>query len=315
MYITVEKLIKDLKLDVIVSSKQSLKNKIKNPGVSRPGLELAGHMDYYEPNKIQMFGSKEMSYFNKFSEERKIDALDRLFKGEKRPPAIMFSLLVEIPQIFIEYCTKYEIVILKGDLRTQALTSKVYSYLRDELLERIKVHGILLDIYGMGTLIIGKSGVGKSEIALELITRGHQLIADDCVQIYQKEVGVLIGEAPENLKRFLEVRGIGIIDVISLYGASSFRDNKKIRLVVELKKWDEHDHYDRLGLDTKYTKYFDTEIPIISVPVSPGRNMATILETAAMNEKMKYLGYNSAKEFTENIKKYIKKKELEDIDL
>ena len=314
MYITVKKLIDDLNLEPVVVSDKSYLNKITYPGVSRPAFELAGYMDYYDPNKILMFGSREVSFFNQCDKETQVKVLTKILMGTITPPAIIFSCAVTIPEIFIECCKKQEIALLKGDLRTQALSSKVFSYLKDELLERIKVHGVLLDIYGMGTLIVGKSGIGKSEVALELIKRGHQLIADDSVQIYQKEVGILIGEAPDTLKKYLEVRGIGIVDVISLYGASSYRENKKIRLVVELKRWDEHYQFDRLGLDSEYEKFFDTEIHKITVPVSPGRNMATILEAAAMNEKLKYLGYNSAENFTNNIMKYIKQKENEQND-
>ena len=314
MYITVKKLIEDLNLEPIVLNEKSNLNQITYPGVSRPGLELAGYMDYYNPKKILMFGNREVSFFNKCDEETQVEVLNNMLMGKITPPAIIFSCAVKIPEIFVEYCKKSDIALLRGDLRTQALTSKVFSYLKDMLLERIKVHGVLLDIFGMGTLIVGKSGVGKSEIALELIKRGHQLIADDSVEIYQKEVGILIGEAPDTLKKYLEVRGIGIIDVINLYGASSYRENKKIRLVVELKKWDEHEIYDRLGLDSDYQKFFDTEVHKITVPVSPGRNMATILEAAAMNEKLKYLGYNSARDFTDNIMKYIKQKENENND-
>ena len=315
MFIKVKKLVEDLKFETIVYDEVSAKNKIDFPGVSRPGLELAGYMDYYNANKILMFGNREISFFNRYSISEQEKVLDVMLKGEIFPPALIFSSAVEIPDIFVKYCQELHIALLKGDLRTQALTSKVFSYLKDNLLERIKVHGVLLDIFGMGTLIIGKSGVGKSEIALELIKRGHQLIADDSVEIYQKEVGILIGGAPDNLKKYLEVRGIGIIDVLHLYGVSSFRENKKIRLVVELKKWDDHAHYDRLGLESEYITYFDTEIPKVTVPVSPGRNMATILEAAAMNEKLKYLGINSAQEFTKNIQKYIMlKKESEEND-
>lgn len=311
MKLTVKELLEDLKFTVIVGNEESLKNTITYTGVSRPGLELALFMDYYIPNKLLMFGNKEISFFNHYDLYMKERVLDNLLKMDVKPPALIFSSQVEIPDLFIKYCQELNIPLLKGDMRTQALSSKVFSYLKDKLLERIKVHGVLLDIFGMGTLIFGKSGIGKSEVALELIKRGHQLIADDNVEIYQKEVGILIGEAPEALKRYLEIRGVGIVDVITLYGASSYRENKKIRLAVELVRWDDNETYDRIGLDTEYIKYFDTEIPKIKVPVSPGRNIATILEAAAMNQKLKYFGHNSAKHFTTNIQKLIKRKEDE----
>jgi HPr kinase/phosphorylase len=168
-----------------------------------------------------------------------------------------------------------------------------------------------MDINGMGTLIIGKSGIGKSETALELIKRGHMLISDDRVDIFQKDVGTLIGEAPKILERYLEVRGIGIIDVVSMFGIGSYRESKKVRLVVELEKWEEKKNYDRLGLNTKTTKYFDTEIPIVTIPVLPGRNVALLVESAAMNEKLKYLGYHAAFNLTREVMRNIKDNEQE----
>ena len=196
---------------------------------------------------------------------------------------------------------KYNVAVLRMDLPTTASSSKLYVYLQDKLAERISVHGTLMDIGGMGTLIIGKSGIGKSETAHDLIKRGHQLVADDLVEIMEREPGNLIGTSPNVLKRYMEIRGIGIVDVISMFGAASYRDKKMIRLVVELEAWDQNKYYDRLGIDEQRAKYFNTEIPKVTIPVMPGRNVALLVESAAMNEKLKYLGTNAAKEFVEKI--------------
>ena len=180
-------------------------------------------------------------------------------------------------------------------------TSKMFGFLCSHLSPRESVHGVLLDINGMGTLIVGKSGIGKSETALELVKRGHQLIADDRVEIYEKEVGVLIGEAPELIAQYLEVRGVGIVNVMHMFGAGAYRENKKIRLVIVLEQWDQNKYYDRLGLNPEKVVYFNTELPKIVIPILPGRNNAVLVESAATNQKLKYLGLDGAKTLTERI--------------
>ncbi|MDD4204314.1 MAG: HPr(Ser) kinase/phosphatase, partial [Acholeplasmataceae bacterium] len=261
------------------------------------------------PERVILIGSKEASFLNLLDASLQEKRLTEIFK--LNPPALIFSTNVEIKDIFIKLGNKYHVPILKSKLRTTALNSKLYSYLQENLAKRQTVHGVLMDINGMGTLIIGKSGIGKSETALELIKRGHMLISDDRVDIFQKDVGTLIGEAPKILERYLEVRGIGIIDVVSMFGIGSYRESKKVRLVVELEKWEEKKNYDRLGLNTKTTKYFDTEIPIVTIPVLPGRNVALLVESAAMNEKLKYLGYHAAFNLTREVMRNIKDNEQE----
>ena len=196
---------------------------------------------------------------------------------------------------------KYKIAMFRTKLRTTPSSSKLFTYLQDNLAERLSIHGTLMDINGMGTLIIGKSGIGKSETALDLIKRGHQLISDDLVEIIEKEPGNLIGTSPDILKRYMEIRGIGIVDVVTMFGASSYRDRKNIRLVVELEEWNENKYYDRLGLDSQKIKYFNTEIAKVTIPVLPGRTVALLVESAAMNEKLKLLGHNSALEFVTKV--------------
>lgn len=302
-------LVKDNQL-TILAGKQGLENFIYEDMISRPGIELAGFMDFFDAKRVILIGSKENSFSNLFSLVIQEERIRDIFSH--RPPAVIFSVNVEVSDLYIRLGNEYGIPILKSNLRTTALNSKLYSYLQEKLTERQTVHGVLLDIGGLGTLIIGKSGIGKSETALELIKRGHILISDDRVDVYQKDVGILIGQAPKILERYLEIRGIGIVDVVSMFGVGAYRETKKIRLVVELEKWEENKYYDRLGLDLETTKFFDTEIPKVTIPVLPGRNVATLVESAAMNEKLKYMGYHAAFNLTREITRHMKKSEEND---
>ncbi len=302
-------LVKDNQL-TILAGHSGLENYIYEDMISRPGIELAGFMDFFDSKRVILIGSKENSFSNLFSEVIQEERIRDIFAH--KPPAVIFSVNVEVSALYIRLGNEYGIPILKSNLRTTALNSKLYSYLQEKLTERQTVHGVLLDIGGLGTLIIGKSGIGKSETALELIKRGHILISDDRVDVYQKEVGILIGQAPKILERYLEIRGIGIVDVVSMFGVGAYRETKKIRLVVELEKWEENKYYDRLGLDLETTKYFDTEIPKVVIPVLPGRNVATLVESAAMNEKLKYMGYHAAFNLTREITRHMKKSEEND---
>ena len=289
----------------VLAGENGLDNYVESDLLSRLGVELAGFFDFFDPKRIVLMGTKETTFFRQLSDSIQESRVDKLFSYY--PPAFIFSQLVEVPQIFIDYGNKFKIPILKSTLRTTASGSKITTYLQDKLAPRLSIHGVLLDINGMGTLITGKSGIGKSEIALELVKRGHQLISDDRVEIFQKDVGVLIGSAPKILERYMEIRGIGVVDVVSMFGAGAYRENKKIRLVVELEKWEEGKFYDRIGLENLTNKYFDTEVKKIIIPVSPGRNVATLVEAAAMNEKLKFMGVNSALEFADSVQQLIAK--------
>ena len=289
----------------VLAGENGLDNYVESDLLSRLGVELAGFFDFFDPKRIVLMGTKETTFFRQLSDSIQESRVDKLFCYY--PPAFIFSELVDVPQIFIDYGNKFNIPILKSPLRTTASGSKITTYLQDKLAPRLSIHGVLLDINGMGTLITGKSGIGKSEIALELVKRGHQLISDDRVEIFQKDVGVLIGSAPKILERYMEIRGIGVVDVVSMFGAGAYRENKKIRLVVELEKWEEGKFYDRIGLENLTNKYFDTEVKKIIIPVSPGRNVATLVEAAAMNEKLKFMGVNSALEFADSVQQLIAK--------
>jgi HPr kinase/phosphorylase len=300
MALTVEKIMKDRNLEILAGH-DGIKNEVNVAMISRPGVEIAGFLDFFEPERLILIGSKENSFLNLLDVKVQKERLEPIFKLQ--PPAFIFSVNVVISDIFIELGNKYQVPILKSDLRTTVLSSQLYSYLHSKLAPRKSLHGVLLDIHGLGTLIVGKSGIGKSETALELIKRGHILISDDRVDVFEAAPGVVIGSAPKILERFIEIRGIGIVDVVQMFGAACYRENKKIRLIVELELWQENKVYDRLGIETEKVKIFDTEIHKLTIPVLPGRNVATLVESAALNQKLKYLGYDAAKVLTENVAK------------
>lgn len=302
---TLQELANEYNLELI-SGEEGLNRELDKAQVSRPGLELAGLFDFYEYDRIQIMGSKEVTFFGWLNESDKEIRVRMLF--ERKPPAFVFSKNTSVPEVFIKYSKEFKIPVFKSNKKTSALVSNLYLLLSAKLAERISLHGTLLDVNGVGVLIRGKSGLGKSEVALELVRRGHQLVADDRVDIYQREKGVLIGEAPEILKKYLEIRGIGIVNVVHLFGVAAFKDNKKIMLIVDLELWDNTKDYDRLGLDSATLTYFDTDVANVRLPVSPGRNIASLIEVAAMNARLKFLGTNSAKEFTDSVQAKILEK-------
>lgn len=301
--LTVEDVIKGLKLEVLAGI-EGINRQVKNPSLSKPGLELAGLFDFYEHDRIQIMGSKEGTFFHWLNEADQRIRVQMLF--EKQPPAFIFSKNVDVPQLFIELGNHFHIPVLKSSYKTTSLFSELFAFLQAKLAERTSVHGVLMDINGVGVLITGKSGVGKSEVALELIRRGYMLVADDIIEIYQKEKGVIIGEAPDLLKKYLEIRGIGIVNVIYLFGSKAYRENKRISLFVELEKWDDDSKFDRLGLTEEKKSFFDTEITSVTLPITEARNTATLVEAAAYDYKSKTLGYHSAVEFSDLLNEKIK---------
>lgn len=297
-YITIEKMINDNKLELI-AGKDGLKRHCTEDMIARPGLEFTGFFEYFDYKRVMLVGSKEATFLSRQDPQVNEKNIRKIF--EYTPPCIVFSVNVDIPEVFKKFGDEYGICILKSNLRTTPTSSKLYNYLQEHLAPTISVHGTLLDINGMGTLIIGKSGIGKSETSLDLIKRGHQLIADDLVEIIEKEPGNLIGTAPEILKRYMEIRGIGIVDVVTMFGAGAYRDRKNLRLVVELEAWNDNKYYDRLGLEEQKIKYFNTEITKITIPVLPGRTVSLLVESAAMNEKLKLLGHFAAMDFISKV--------------
>ncbi len=312
MKLKIKHIVKDLQLKLLTDD-TSLENEIKSEMLSRPGVEIAGFLDFFDKDRLLLIGSKEASFMQLLPLELRKKRIEELFM--MNPPGVIFSVNVDIEELFIELGNKYSVAILKSDYRTTPLSGKLYQYLHNKLAPRTSLHGVLLDIHGMGVLITGKSGIGKSETALELIKRGHILISDDRVDIFEAAPGVLVGSAPKILERYIEVRGIGIVDVVQMFGAGAYRENKKIRLVVELELWDSKKHYDRLGIDSETIKIFNTELTKIVIPVLPGRNVATLVESAAMNQKLKYLGYNAALTLTKAVAKKASRRGDEDDEM
>lgn len=267
--------------------------------IYRPALELAGYLKYYPKERLQLYGKTEISYSRTMTPENRDEIFD--FLCQKETPAFLISRGLEPPKELVEHTQKVGIPILSSERRTTQLSSRVTNVLERELAQRKSVHGVLLDVNGMGVLITGQSGIGKSEAALDLLRRGHRLVTDDRVDLYTTDGVLVYGEPPEVTKHMIEIRGIGIIDVTHMFGVGAVRERARINLIVRLELWNEDSMYDRLGADVNYQKIFDVEIPSMVIPVSPGRNIAIIIETAAMSIRSKQLGYDASEKLMENM--------------
>ncbi|GEL05316.1 HPr(Ser) kinase/phosphatase [Rummeliibacillus sp. G93] len=290
----------------LISGEEGIGRHILTSDISRPGLEMAGYFTHYPAERVQLLGKTELSFYELLSEEIQIDRMNKLCS--KETPAIIVSHDMEVPKALVEASKKHQVPVLTTKLPTTRFSSQLTNYLESRLAPSTAMHGVLVDIYGIGVLLTGKSGVGKSETALELIKKGHRLVADDCVEIRQ-EGESLIGSAPPLINHLLEIRGLGIIDIMTLFGASAVRKHKRISLVVDLEIWDSEKTYDRLGLETETLKIIDTELPKLTIPVRPGRNLSDIIEVAAMNHRLKTLGVNAAEEFSKRLNRVIEEKD------
>ncbi len=283
----------------LVSGQEGIGRYITMSDISRPGLEMAGYFTHYPANRVQLLGKTELSFFEMLPKEDKINRMERLCSPNT--PAIIISRNLEVPEELIKVAAIANVPVLVTKLTTTRFSSQLTNFLESKLAPMTAIHGVLVDIYGIGVLILGKSGVGKSETALELVKKGHRLVADDCVEIRQEAENLLVGNPPPLLEHLLEIRGIGIIDIMTLFGASAVRPYKRITLVVELEIWDPKKSYDRLGLDEEKMKIIDTELTKLTIPVQPGRNVSVIIEVAAMNYRLKRKGLNAAEEFSRRL--------------
>jgi len=265
-------------------------------------------LDFYTPERIQLIGMKEWSYLMKMSSHNRHQVLLKMFQPET--PVIIIARNLEIPKEMISAADEKQIAILRSKTSTSRLSGEISSYLDSRLAERTSVHGVLMDIYGMGVLIQGDSGIGKSETGLELVKRGHRLVADDRVDIYAKDEMTLWGEPAEILRHLLEIRGVGIIDVMSLYGASAVKDSSQVQIAVYLENFDVHKTFDRLGNDTEELEVAGVRIPRIRIPVKTGRNISVVIEAAAMNYRAKQMGYDATKIFEERLTDLISRNEV-----
>ncbi|MGJ7920226.1 HPr(Ser) kinase/phosphatase [Neobacillus sp. LXY-4] len=283
----------------LISGEEGINRPITTSDISRPGIEMAGYFNYYPAERIQLLGKTELSFFERLNEVEREYRMDQLCTDIT--PAIIVTRDMNVPIELIEASERESVPVMRTHMVTTRFSSRLTNFLESQLAPTTAVHGVLVDIYGIGVLITGKSGVGKSETALELVKRGHRLVADDCVEIRQEDQDTLVGHAPELIEHLLEIRGLGIINVMTLFGAGSVRSHKRITLVINLELWDQNKQYDRLGLDEEKMKIIDTEITKLTVPVRPGRNLAVIIEVAAMNFRLKRMGVNAAEQFTHRL--------------
>ena len=295
-------LVKEFHLTVAYRSSDYESIQLTVDNIARPGLQLAGYFDHFEPMRLQVLGNVETSYLRKITSSARYIVFDRLFSF-KIPALIIARDITPEPEC-MEMAKKHDITILRCLDATSYIISSLISYLKSAMAPRITRHGVLMEIYGEGLLLVGESGIGKSEAAVELIKRGHRLIADDAVEIKKISSTGLMGAAPELVRNYIELRGIGIINVAKLYGVGSVKAENFIDLVVSIVAWKAQDNYDRMGLEDQYMDILGVKVPHITVPVTPGRNLAVILEVAAMNNRQKKMGYNAAVEFTEQLNQH-----------
>lgn len=291
--------VKEIKLETLYTPKDLDKIYIVNNDINRPALQLAGFFEYFNTAKMQAIGNTEYAYLNGLDSNTRAERLDRLFSH--RFPAMIICMNRDPFPEMMEAAKKYEIPLFKTELGSSELLARGIAFLNVQLAQRITRHGVLIEIYGEGVLIVGESGVGKSETAIELVKRGHRLVADDAVEIKRVSAISLVGSSPENIRHFIELRGIGIVNVRRLYGMGAIKDTERIDLVVKLEQWDPDRFYDRMGVDSEYTNILGVNVPSMTIPVKPGRNLAVILEVAAMNNREKKMGYNAAQELLGNL--------------
>lgn len=311
-YVTLTKLVEKMKL-VNLTPEISVKGiKIHQPDINRPALQMAGYFQHFEATRLQVVGFVEYSYFEQQDENRKREICDELMSYDI--PAFVFCRELEPDPIFREQAVAHRIPILSTKKTTSSFMAEAIRWLNVKLAPFISVHGVLVDVYGEGVLITGESGIGKSEAALELVKRGHRLVTDDVVELRKVSDDTLIGSAPDVTKHLIELRGIGIVDIKAMYGASSVKDTQSIDLVIRLEEWDKDKEYDRLGLEETYTEYLGNKVVCHNIPIRPGRNLAIICESAAANHRQKKMGYNAAQELYARIQNSMAGKRDEDED-
>ncbi len=279
--------------------------KITQPDINRPALQLAGYFEHYEATRLQIIGFVEYTYMNSLEQHRKADIYEQLLSCPI--PVIIFCRELQPDPLFLQKAIEHQIPLLMTKKATSAFTAEIIRWLNVKLAPCISVHGVLVDVYGEGLLITGESGIGKSEAALELIKRGHRLVTDDVVELRKVSEDTLVGSAPAVTKHFIELRGIGIVDVKTLFGISSVKETSQVDLVIRLEDWSKDKEYDRLGLEEEYVEYLGNKIASHTIPIRPGRNLALICESAAVNHRQKKMGYNAAQELYKRVQENLAK--------
>ena len=297
--VSLSKIIDEFKLETVYLPDLPENIQVTSTGINRPGLQMVGFYDHYEANRIQIIGKVENLFVEQLDPEERHLRLEDFFKS--RPVGIIATSSITISDESIAYAEKYKVPLLRTSTNTSEFMAALIAFLNVSLGPRITRHGVLVEVYGEGILLLGDSGVGKSETAIELLKRGHRLIADDAVEIKKVSATTLVGRAPEIIRHYVELRGVGIVDVRRLFGMGAVKESEKLDLVINLEEWDNNKMYDRLGLDEHTTNILGIEVPSITLPVSSGRNLSVVIEVAAMNNRQKRMGYNTAKEFNKRL--------------
>ncbi len=308
--VSLTRVIEKMKLENLTPEIDVRKIRITQPDINRPALQLTGFFEHFPASRLQVVGFVEYTYMEKMTETEKREAFSKLMEYDI--PCFVFCRELKPDAIFLEAANAHHIPVLLTSKSTSAFMAEIIRWLNVKLAPCISVHGVLVDVYGEGVLITGESGIGKSEAALELIKRGHRLVTDDVVELRKVSDDTLIGSAPDITKHFIELRGIGIVDVKALFGASSVKDTQSIDLVIRLEDWDKDKEYDRLGLEENYIEYLGNKVVCHTLPIRPGRNLAVICESAAVNHRQKKMGYNAAKELYTRVQNSLAKRRDED---
>ncbi len=295
-------LVKKFRLTVLHAATDYASIRLTVEDVARPGLQLAGYFDHFEPMRLQVLGNVEVSYLQKLTKADRAIVFDHLLSY--KIPALLIARNIEPDAACMEMAKKHNITILRSQEATSTIVSAIIAYLKAALAPRITRHGVLMEVYGEGILLTGESGIGKSEAAVELLKRGHRLIADDAVEIRKVSESSLIGTAPELIRNYIELRGIGVINVAQLFGIGAVKSENEINLVVDIVPWNTQQVYDRLGLEEQHVEILGVKVPMNTIPITPGRNLAVILEVAAMNNRHRKMGYNAARDFMDQSDAY-----------
>ncbi|MBQ2236889.1 MAG: HPr(Ser) kinase/phosphatase [Clostridia bacterium] len=297
--VALERIINEFHLETLYMPCDPKDISVSTTEINRPGLQMAGYYEFFDADRIQIFGKSEQSFLDRFTEEKAEQRLRDFFS--KKPSAVVIARNLEVGEMYVNTAKEYGVPLLRTADSTSDFTSALIAFLNLHLAPRVTRHGVLVEVYGEGILLLGESGVGKSETAIELVKRGHRLIADDAVEIRKVSNKSLVGTAPDNIRHFIELRGIGIINASRIFGAGAVKLTEKIDLVINIEPWDVNKVYDRMGLESQTTEILDLNIPSLTIPVKPGRNLAVIIEVAAMNSRQKKLGYNAAEDLLQKL--------------
>ena len=304
--VELKKMVQELNLYNKTPEVDISKKMINTPEINRPALQLTGYLEHFENERVQIIGYVEYTYLLHLSREEKIVAFERFVSS--KIPCVVFTTMTEPDEDMLSLAMKYDVPVLVRHNTTSVFMAEIIRWLNVQLAPCISIHGVLVDVYGEGVLITGESGIGKSEAALELIKRGHRLVSDDVVELRRVSDVTLVGSAPDITRHFIELRGIGIIDVKTLFGVESVKDTQSIDLVIKLEEWNKDKEYDRLGMEEEYTEFLGNKIVCHSLPIRPGRNLAVIVESAAVNHRQKKMGYNAAQELYRRVQENMTKK-------